>query len=529
MNGTQAQRSNDISSRARHSKSAATHPTGFFSHAHDFQIKDSNLYDLHYHEHRKAKTSETVHSLSYTTVLTVTLDLEYLQQFISEGALHDSMARYPPPKCHPMTREKVLKIIMDWINHPRPRWPIIWLNGPAGAGKSAIAQTIAVRCSDETLAASFFFLRNSFDRGSVTRLFTTLAWQLAKNIPEMLYYIESAIEAEPLLPTKSIDIQFDRLIVQPLVNLLHDKPDFHMTRFLVIIDGVDECAPDRSQQVFLRLIGNALSDRDIPLRFLICSRPEAHIQETFESHIMAKVTQPVLLDDQFEPENDIRRYLDYEFVRISSERDLSLSGWPPNGVIDKLVSKSSGQFIYASTVVKFIDDINGDPRAQLDIVLKLRPVDFSSPFAELDQLYIQILSQQRDIRLLKDLFTLIIALRQPSIAFVCRRLRISKEELELKLRGLRSLVHLSDSVIDAYHLSLHDFFRDKKRAGSYFIHPVRVTTVRLPGIMRPVLLTSALIIGIVPFAVLTLGVGPVVLMARRRRSGAPEAPSPGIP
>ena len=56
-----------------------------------------------------------------------------------------------------MTREKILKIIMDWINHPRPRRRIVWLNGPAGAGKSAIAQTIAMRCSDEKLAASFFF------------------------------------------------------------------------------------------------------------------------------------------------------------------------------------------------------------------------------------------------------------------------------------------------------------------------------------------------------------------------------------
>jgi len=182
--------------------------------------------------------------------------------------------------------------------------------------------------------------------------------------------------------------------------------------------------------------------------------------------------------------------------------------------------------------VKFIDDINGDPRAQLDIVLKLRPVDFSSPFAELDQLYIQILSQQPDVRLLKDLFTLIVALRQAPIAFVCRRLRICEEELKRKLRGLRSLVHLSDSAIDTYHLSLHDFFRDKKRAGSYFIHPMRVTIVRLPGIMRPVLLTSAVIIGIVPFTVLTLGAGPAFLiLARRGRSqaGPREAPNPGTP
>ncbi len=55
--------------------------------------------------------------------------------------MHDSLARYPPPRCHPDTRKKVLKVITDWIEDSYPRQRIVWLNGPAGAGKSAIAQT----------------------------------------------------------------------------------------------------------------------------------------------------------------------------------------------------------------------------------------------------------------------------------------------------------------------------------------------------------------------------------------------------
>jgi len=385
--------------------------------------------------------------------------------------------------CHPQTREKVLKIITDWVNDPHARQPIVWLNGPAGAGKSAIAQTIAGRCSGEQLAASFFFLRNSSDRGTATRLFTTLAWQLAKNIPELLSYIESAVETEPLFPTRSIDIQFDHLIIQPLQELLRDKPDFCPQKSLVVIDGVDECAPDRDQILFLRLIGDALSKIHIPLRFLICSRPEAHIQAAFESEVMTGITHAVSLNDQFKPDDDIRRYLEDEFARICAEHKLSAHEWPPGRAINRLVSKSSGQFIYASTVVKFVDDIYDDPRERLDTVLKTRPVNSASPFAELDQLYIQILSQQPNIRLLRDLFTLIIALRNPDIKFVCRRLRIKKEQLERKLLRLRSLVHISHHNIMAYHLSLHDFFLDKKRAGKYFIQPIRVTFVRLPEIM----------------------------------------------
>jgi len=240
--------------------------------------------------------------------------------------------------------------------------------------------------------------------------------------------------------------------------------------------------------LFLRLIGDALTNTHIPLRFLICSRPEPHIQEAFESEVMTGITHSVSLNDQFNADDDIQRYLTDEFARVCTEhkRFKLPPGWPPVSAINQLVSKSSGQFIYASTVIKFVDDIYDDPRERLDIVLKTHPVNSASvsPFAELDQLYIQILSQQPNVKLLRDLFTLIFALRNPKIKFICRRLRIREEwQLEHKLLRLRSLVHISDCDITTYHLSLHDFFLDKKRAGKYFIHPIRVTFVRLPKIM----------------------------------------------
>ena len=119
-----------------------------------------------------------------------------------------------------------------------------------------------------------------------------------------------------------------------------------------------------------------------------------------------------------------------------------------------------------------------------NIILKLRAVS-SSPYAQLDQLYIQILSQHPDIKLLRDVFVLIIALDVILSKFICRRLRISEENLRLKLRRMHSLLQISDSKITTYHRSLHDFFQDKKRAGQYHIHPIRVGLVRLPERTRP--------------------------------------------
>ena len=226
-----------------------------------------------------------------------TLGIDVLKLHISEAALHDSLARYPPPQCYTGTpsRQKVLKIITDWIQvkDSYPGQGILWLYGPARVGKSPIAQTIAERCEDSLLAASFFFLRNDPHRGVANRLFTTLAWQLAQSIPETRPYIESALRMVPLLLTKSFNVQFEHLIVKVFQNLLRDNPGLRPGKVLVIIDGLDNCANEQDQELFLNLIAYALTRTNIPLRFLICSRPEAHIKTIFDTDTMKPITHAV--------------------------------------------------------------------------------------------------------------------------------------------------------------------------------------------------------------------------------------------
>src|SRR6266576_2792664 len=214
------------------------------------------------------------------------LEFDELQKFISEDASYDSRARFPPPRCHPGTRVLVLKKMTDWINDPDPPQRIFWLSGPAGAGKSAITQTIAEHCEGTHLAAFFFFQRNTSDRGVLDRLFLILVWQLVASIPKIRPYLESTLKTERSIHSKSITVQFNRLFMKVFESLLRDEPGLRPEKDLVIVDAIDECDSDRDQNTFLTLIGNELTSQRIPLRFLICSRPEPHIQETFNQDIM---------------------------------------------------------------------------------------------------------------------------------------------------------------------------------------------------------------------------------------------------
>ena len=76
-------------------------------------------------------------------VLIVRQGLQNLTGFISFDAQFDSSAQDPDRQCHPGTRQNVLKRLRDWADNPKAKERIFWLYGPAAAGKSAIAQTIA--------------------------------------------------------------------------------------------------------------------------------------------------------------------------------------------------------------------------------------------------------------------------------------------------------------------------------------------------------------------------------------------------
>ncbi|KAJ6601968.1 hypothetical protein DFH09DRAFT_887091, partial [Mycena vulgaris] len=74
---------------------------------------------------------------------------------------------------------------------------VMWLNGSAGIGKSAIAQMFAGECQTQgRLGASFFFKRGHHKRRTWDGLFTTIAYQLVTAIPGISIPIQQAVEAD---------------------------------------------------------------------------------------------------------------------------------------------------------------------------------------------------------------------------------------------------------------------------------------------------------------------------------------------
>ena len=280
------------------------------------------------------------------------------------------------------------------------------------------------------------------------------------------------MELDPTLHTKSTNVQLQALIVDAFKSL----SPLPQRSYLVIIDGLDECHDKATQQLILRLLCETITVHKLPLRFLIGSRPESHIRTSFDQECLYTVTHRVVLDETFDPGRDIRVILQDGFAKICSENSI-LSHvehpWPGDGIIDLLVQRSSGQFIYAATVLKFVGADFCSPTEQLALVLKPDPMAFS----DLDQLYTQILSAYPTTVNIVQILG-IIDVSHGVLAEVMEDIfGMEKGRLKLVLRGLLSLMKdenekgLEKYVIPYFaHASFRDYLFDSSRSGPFHVN-----------------------------------------------------------
>ncbi|KAF7372844.1 NACHT domain-containing protein [Mycena sanguinolenta] len=310
--------------------------------------------------------------------------IEILHRAVALEAIYDSAESLPQPKCHPETRTKMLEDLREWALESHPETTILWLFGPAGAGKSAIMQTLAGQPQDAgRLGGSFFFKRGHATRGNAKTLFATIAYQLALGVPWLQTSISETVEDDPSVVARSIATQIRKLISEPC------RPHHFRDSVAILIDGLDECEGHDVQEEILRAIKHSY-EHPISLRFIVASRPEAHICEVFDLPLYLDIRR-FNVEQSFE---DVRKYLRDEFARIHREHRIMASvpsPWPRPDILQKLVQKSSGHFIYATTIIKFIDDKTYRPTQRLVIVQDENSAGSSSAFDALDRLYLSIL------------------------------------------------------------------------------------------------------------------------------------------
>jgi len=143
------------------------------------------------------------------------LGIDILYEASDPGAAIDSQDHYDR-RCFPGTREQYISDITNWVTESfNPPSSMYWMRGPAGVGKSAIAQTCAEKLKDTGhLGAAFFFTFKKYD--NPLHLFTSIAFQLTTALPDYHAAVSERISKDRSLVGKKISAQFRSLIVEPL-------------------------------------------------------------------------------------------------------------------------------------------------------------------------------------------------------------------------------------------------------------------------------------------------------------------------
>ena len=409
-----------------------------------------------------------------------------LKGAISRNALHNSRARSTSSGCQRGTRVDEIRVITDWIDAKEKKKPVFVVIGPAGSGKSSLLTTIAQTYkSKNRYAAGFFFSGTDPDRNNDAYFMNTTTYQIAVAIPELQPYMSRIIVADSTILTSSIRTQTEDLLLKPLRQLRSEFPNFSSSghSFVIVVDGLDECGKLDDQRRVIAALAEVLSDGSFPFVCLLSSRFNAAIEREMSTTLLAHIHDRVVLGKNGKSEQaDIRAYL---YASVDRIRNTHAFGeripqeWPTTSDLQTIVEKSGGQFIYASTVIEYVDSSDHDPHKRLQDILDISSTKSGEhPFAELDALYQVLMSSVVDLSAAIQILGIHIVKLRPEFwtpSIVTFKFDFQEYfrslDAEIVLAPLASVLKYKKDEIEFYHLSFIEFLLDHTRSGEYFVHP----------------------------------------------------------
>jgi hypothetical protein len=346
----------------------------------------------------------------------------------------------------------------------------------------------------QRLAASFFFSRGGGDAGDAGKFVTSLAVQLARNVPALKQLISDAVEKRDDIASQSLRDQWHHLVLGPLSKLGNSG---YPTSLVLVVDALDECDSDNNTRIIVQLLAEARSLTKVQLRVLLTSRPEAPIRHGFGKIADSEHKDVVLHNiSSSVVDHDIGLFLE-NYLRIIAGECNQADGWPGIETIGQLVQSACGLFIWAATACRFIQE--GGPFAtdRLYAVLKgsssansSSPNDSSSsedsgtderfeilPEQRLDSIYLTVLrspirryrkqERKRWYTLIREILGAIVLLQSPlSTSSLAQLLRVPIEDVHQTLYELHLIVDVPQDLnwpVRLHHPSFRNFLLNRKR------------------------------------------------------------------
>jgi hypothetical protein len=324
------------------------------------------------------------------------------------------------------------------------------------------------------LGASFFFSRGGGDVGHAGKFVTSIAMQLAHDVPSLQQRICEAITERSDIANRSLPDQWRQLVLLPLSKL---DGSSYRSSYILVVDALDECDDDNNIQIILQLLAEARSLKMVKLRVFLTSRREIPIRYGFyqireaEHHdFVLHNASPAVVD------HDITIFLKYNLKLIAQERALD-SSWPGEEVIRRIVQNASGLFIWAATACRFIREGKRFATERLSIILQSGG-SVTAPEKHLDEIYLTVLThsmhptytdeeKKKLYSMLRYVLGSLVVLFSPlSTNSLSTLLHITKRDVDETLEELHAILNIpgdQNCALRLHHPSFRDFLLGKDR------------------------------------------------------------------
>jgi hypothetical protein len=305
-------------------------------------------------------------------------------------------SKYYVTPCMEGTRQWIHDQIHTWLNDfQAPN--ILWLGGSPGAGKSTIASTLVSQLTEMgRLGSSFFFKRGDDTLSDPAVVWRTVAFDFAQVHPVFAEKLVANLQERKVdLSRADIESHYKYTIEDPLMEIWNRYTEQEADHVIgdvegerprkrrkpnnvqegrtlqypvVIFDALDECGSDNSQSVQRRILMNTITrwSRLHPCFKLFVTSRDQYITSSFRQvcyHISLETGDLTSLESNI----DIYKFFERRFAEISSNHP-SLQSWPGSSVIEQLTNRAAGLFVWADTVMRYLEQ--GLPKTRLEHILR---------------------------------------------------------------------------------------------------------------------------------------------------------------
>jgi NACHT domain len=247
------------------------------------------------------------------------------------------------------TRTKVLDDLVLWATKAVDNeaqsgsYNMFWLYGMPGLGKTSVANSLCDRLRKTgNLGGSFICKHDNPSLREPEAVLPTLVAKLVRMWGPFRKLVAQVLHDEPQIDPTSTR---GDLLLKPL-RLLKKHPPGPL---ILVIDALDECGKHYTRRPLLNCLMEACSIVHW-LKVVITGRPESDITSFFEA---CNATSLNLATDDL-GHKDIRLFTEHRVTSIASRRHLP-SDWPGEEIVNKIVERSDGLFIFVETLYRLVD------------------------------------------------------------------------------------------------------------------------------------------------------------------------------